>query len=153
MKGFDRERYRKGAHTVLDIQYHYVWKTKYGYPVLANDVGLRLREIIREICTAKEVRVIRGNVRSNHVHVLLNAPSHLSPSKIAQFLKGGSSYKLLREFPKLKKKYWGCHLWARGYFCNTVGAVTEDMIKKYIEDQSDVPQGFKVWDEDPDLSS
>src|SRR5208337_3403711 len=60
---------------------------------------------------------------------------------------------LLREFPALKKKYRSSHLWGRGYFCCTVGAVTEEMVKRYIEDQGDHPQGFKVWDETPTDSS
>jgi len=91
--------------------------------------------------------VVRGNVGSNHVHVLVSAPSHLSVAKIAKYLKGKSSFRLMQEFPALKKRYWGSHLWGRGYFCSTVRAVTEEMIKKYIEDQSDKPTDFKVWDE------
>ena len=149
----DSDRYRRGAHTVLDLQYHYVWKTKYGYPVLRKEVALRLRELIKEICAEKSLTIVRGNVRADHVHVLVNAPSHISVSKIAQYLKGKSSYRLQREFPDLKKKYWGSHLWSRGYFCSTVGAVTEEMVKRYIEDQSDAPQGFKVWDEESHMDS
>jgi putative transposase len=53
----------------------------------------------------------------------------------------------MQEFSILKKRYWGRHLWGRGYFCSTFGAVTEEMIKKYIENQSDEPGNFKVWDE------
>jgi len=49
----------------------------------------------------------------------------------------------VEEFPELRKRYWGQHLWARGYFCATVGAVT---IKAYIENQKwdDDDQGFKI---------
>ncbi len=54
-----------------------------------------------------------------------------------QYLKGRSSRMLQQEFPHLEKKYWGQHLWARGYFCATVGAVTEDMIKEYVEHQEE----------------
>ena len=152
---FNSDRYKRGAHTVLELQYHFVWKTKYGYPILRGDIGLRVRELIRKICVEKAITVVRGNVRADHIHVLVSAPSHLSVSKIAQFLKEKSSYRLQREFPELKKRYWGSHLWSRGYFCSTVGAVTENTIKKYIEDQSDVPEGFKVWDEEKhvDLST
>jgi putative transposase len=142
------DRYRRGAHTVLELKYHFVWKTKYGYPVLNKDVGLRLRDMLKQICAEKEIEVVRGNVRSNHVHILVSASSDMSVAKIAQYLKGKSSYRLLREFPELKKRYWGSHLWSRGYFCCTVGAVTEEMVKRYIEDQSDTPDGFKVWDEE-----
>jgi putative transposase len=142
-----KDRYARGAHTVLELKYHFVWKTKYGYPVLQGEVGLRVRDLLRTICAENDMSVVRGNVRSNHIHVLVSASSELSPAKIAQYLKGKSAYRLLREFPELKKRYWGSHLWSRGYFCCTVGAVTEEMIKRYIEDQDDVPQGFKVWDE------
>ena len=149
----ERDRYKRGAHTVLDLQYHFVWKTKYGYPVLQGDVALRVRELIKQICSEKDMVVIRGNVRANHIHVLVSGASHLSPAKMAQYLKGKSSFKLMQEFPSLKKRYWGSHLWSRGYFCSTIGAITEEMIKKYIEDQSDEPEKvFKVWDEQ-DLSS
>ena len=52
-----------------------------------------------------------------------------------------------REFRELQKRYWGRHLWARGYFGATVGAVTEEQIKQYIENQSEEADSFKVWDE------
>ncbi|MEM7494756.1 MAG: IS200/IS605 family transposase [Myxococcota bacterium] len=82
-----QDRYQRGAHTVLALEYHFVWKTKYGYPVLRGELALRLREI----CSGKEIRIVRGNVRANHVHLLVNAPSQLSVAKIAQFLKGGKA--------------------------------------------------------------
>ena len=78
---------------------------------------------------------------------LVSAPSWLSPAKMAQLLKGKSSYRLQREFPHLRKKYWGQHLWSRGYFCATVGAVTEEQIKAYIEHQDEEGSALKVWDE------
>jgi putative transposase len=64
-----------------------------------------------------------------------------------QYVKGKSSYRLQREFPKLRKKYWGRHLWSRGYFGASVGAVNETQIKQYIEAQTDDPGSFKIWDE------
>ena len=79
--------------------------------------------------------------------ILLRAPSHFSPAKIIQYLKGKSSYRLQREFRALQKTYWGRHLWGRGYFGVTVGVVTEEKIKKYIENQSDEPGSLKIWDE------
>jgi putative transposase len=149
----DRDRYVRGAHTVLELQYHFVWKTKYSYPVLRGDIALRLRDLIKEVCERQQMKVVRGNVRANHVQVLISAPSHLSPAKMAQYLKGRTAYKLMREFSELRKRYWGSHLWGRGYFCSTVGAVTEETIKRYIENQSDEPDSFKIWDEEKDSSS
>ena len=64
-----------------------------------------------------------------------------------RYRQGKSSYRLQREFRELQKTYWGRHLWARGYFGATVGAVTEEQVKQYIENQADEPRSFKVWDE------
>ena len=69
------------------------------------------------------------------MHILLSCPTDLAPSKIVQYLKGRSSHLIQDEYPELKKKYWGQHLWARGYFCATVGTVTEETVKTYIESQ------------------
>lgn len=140
------DRYRKGAHTIYDIKYHFVWKTKYGYGVLKGKLALRLRQIIREICRQRGLKVVSGNIRSNHVHLLVSCPSDLAPSRIAQHLKGKSSYRLQREFRELQKKYWGQHLWARGYFCASVGSINEEMIRQYIENQSEENEEFKIWD-------
>ncbi len=102
--------------------------------------------MIRQICAARDVTIIRGAVSPDHLHILVSAPPQLSPSKLVQFIKGRSSRLLQREFPELRKRYWGQHLWARGYFCASVGAVDEQTIKEYIEDQrwdEDV-EGFKI---------
>jgi len=142
------DRYRKGAHTIHDIKYHVVWKTKYGYGVLKGNVALRVRHIIREICERRGLKIVSGNVRANHIHLLLSCPADLAPSKMMQYLKGRSSYLLQREFRELQKQYWGQHLWSRGYFCATVGAVNEDLIMQYVENQSEEDGDFKVWDLD-----
>jgi|SRR5579863_9250367 Transposase IS200 like len=88
----------------------------------------------------------RGAVSPDHIHMLVSAPAHLAPWKMVQFIKGRSSRRLQEEFPELRKKYWGQHMWERGYFCATVGAVDEATIKAYIENQKwdEDDQGFKI---------
>ncbi len=142
--------YRKDAHTVYNIMYHYVWVTKYRYHVLTGEVALRARELIRQTCLSRNITILSGSIGKDHVHILASCPPSLSPSKIMQYIKGRSSRMLQDEFPHLKKRYWGQHLWARGYFCATSGTVTEDMIRQYIENQPlDGPEdAFKV--EKPD---
>jgi putative transposase len=88
-----------------------------------------------------------GNVGADHIHILISAPSCMSIAKIAQVLKGKSSYVLQREFRELHDRYWGRRLWVRSYFCSTVGVATEEMIKKYIAEQED-DETFKIWDKD-----
>ena len=102
--------YRHGGHTLTDIKYHVVWITKYRYQVLRGDIALRTRELLREICAAREVSIIRGAVAPDHVHMLVACPPSLGPSKLVQYLKGRSSRKLQEEFPTLRKRYWGQHL-------------------------------------------
>ncbi len=125
--------YRYGSHTVFKIEYHFVWVTKYRYHVLTDDVGLRVRELIRQTCEALEIQIVKGVVSKDHVHILVSAPPEISPSEIMRRIKGRSSLKLFEEFPELKKRYWGRHFWARGYFCSTVGEITEENIKQYLE--------------------
>ena len=96
--------------------------------------------MIRQICQAREVTIVRGAVSPDHIHLLVSAPPLMSPAKLVQYVKGKSSRRLQEDFPHLRKRYWGQHLWARGYFCATVGAVDEKMIMEYIENQK--------WDED-----
>ncbi|QQK76874.1 IS200/IS605 family transposase [Salicibibacter cibarius] len=128
--------YRKSSHTVYDIKYHVIWVTKYRYQVLRGDIAHRVRELIRQGCEARNITILQGSVGKDHIHLLLSCPPSIAPSKIMQYLKGRSSRLLQDEFPALKKRYWGQHLWARGYFCTTVGNVTEEITRNYIENQS-----------------
>jgi putative transposase len=138
--------YRKGAHTIYDIQYHFVWATKYRYHVLRGEVAERARDLIRQICMSRDIKILKGHVSVDHIHILVSCPPTLSPMKVAQYVKGASSRKLQEEFPHLKKRYWGQHLWARGYFCASVGTVTQDQIREYIEkhEQEPPPENFSI---------
>ena len=84
--------------------------TKYRYPVLGGDVGVRCRELLRETARAHEMAVHAGSINRDHVHMLLSIPPSLSVSRAVQHLKGRSSRKLLSEFGVLRKRYWGQHL-------------------------------------------
>ena len=139
-------QYNKGSHTVYDIKYHVIWVTKYRYKALYKPIASRLRELIRQGCEARGITIVRVSIGRDHVHMLIGCSPNIAPSKVVQYLKGRSSRLIQDEFPELKKKYWGQHLWARGYFCATVGSVTEETIKRYIESQelSDKEDIFKI---------
>ena len=87
-----------------------------------------------------------GTRLRDHVHLLVSCPPRLSPAKIVQYLKGRSSRVLQQEFSHLNRRYWGRHMWARGYFCATVGGVTEEQIREYIErhDQEPPDKNFSI---------
>ena len=127
--------YKAGSHTLWDCKYHIVWVTKYRYAVLSGDVGARVRELLREISRAHEMTIYAGSVNRDHVHMLIAIPPHLSVSRAVQYLKGKSSHKLLSEYATLRKRYWGQHLWGRGYWVASSGNVTDEVWKAYIENQ------------------
>lgn len=138
--------YRRSSHTVYNLHYHFVFITKYRKQVLRGDIGIRLRELIREVCRSHDINILAGHVRPDHVHLLLDAPPNISPSKIMHLIKGKTSHHLLRDFRRLGKELWGRHLWGRGFFSATSGNVTDEILASYIEHQ-DVDQqddGFKV---------
>ena len=84
---------KSGSHTIWDCKYHLVWVTKYRYPVLVGDVGLRARELLREISRSHEMSIHAGAINRDHVHLLLSIPPHLSVSRAVQYLKGKSSHR------------------------------------------------------------
>ena len=127
--------YKRGSHTIWDCKYHLVWTTKYRYPVLVGDISLRAREVLREIAQSKELQVFAGAINRDHVHMFIGIPPYLAVSRAVQHLKGKSSHQLLCEFPTLRKRYWGQHLWARGYWVASSGNVTDEVWKEYIKNQ------------------
>ena len=111
------QNYRKTSHTTYDCKYHIVWITKYRKKVLSGQVGIRVRELVIEVCKRNNVEILRGHVSRDHVHLFVSVPPHLAVSKLVQYLKGKSSYKLMQENKQLSKLFWGRPVWARGYFC------------------------------------
>lgn len=135
-------QYDKGKHCVFYHRYHLVWSTKYRYKLLRGDMQLRVREIVRQVCAENGVEILKGVVSSDHVHVFVSIPPKLAVSDLMRRIKGRTAFKLFREFPKLKKRYWGCHFWGRGYFSTTNGAITEDVVLQYLQRHIENPTGI-----------
>lgn len=135
---------RKGSHTLYDHKYHIVFCTKYGKKILKGEIALRVRDIIGRVCEDFGVEILKGNVRDNHIHVLLSVRPHHAISKIVQHMKGLSSRRLQQEYVEIRKQYWGKHFWAIGYFSATTGTVTDEMISDYIDSQTEEDDNFRV---------
>jgi len=131
--------YRHSAHATFDLKYHVIWITKYRYKILRGRIAERARDLIREVCQARDVVIMRGAISPDHIHMLLSARRiwHRQAGAVHQ---RPIVSKTARGVPGATKTVLGQHLWARGYFCATVGAVDEQTIKAYIENQK--------WDED-----
>jgi putative transposase len=126
-----------------------VWVTKYRKPVLRGEIAERVRDLIREICKANDVEILKGHISADHVHIFVSVPPHLSVSELAQSMKGKTSRKMLMEYKSLSRAFWGRHMWARGYFAASSGNVTDEVIMKYIEQQGLEPPDaeFKIDEE------
>ena len=136
---------RKNSHVQYDIEYHIVWTTKYRYRVIVGKIAERTRKLVIQSCNSMNVNIIKGSIGKEHIHLLVSCPPSLSVSKLVQQLKGKTSRTLQMEFKELRKRYWGRHLWASGYFCRSVGTVTRNIIKDYIENQEDeYDENFKI---------
>ena len=111
------------------------------YKVLIGQVQLRVRDICRQVCAENGVEIIRGVLSSDHVHMFVSIPPKLAVSDLMRKMKGCSSYKIQREFPAIRKLYWGCRFWGRGCFSTTNGAITEDIVFQHLEKHISDPTG------------
>ena len=137
-------RYRKGSHSTHDLKVHLVWCTKYRHKALQQDVACRIRDLLRQICEANDIQIVKGHVSKDHIHLYVSYPPKLSVSEMIKRLKGRSSKMIQAEFPELGAKFWGRHFWGIGYAAFSSGTVTDQMIREYLERHIDKDDGFTV---------
>jgi putative transposase len=94
---------------------------------------LRVREIIRQVCAEMGVTIVNGALSSDHVHMFVEIPPHVSVSDFVRRAKGRSSRNIQQEFDHIRKRYWGQRFWQKGYFSTTSGNVTDDIIMRYLD--------------------
>ena len=128
---------RIGSHTITRMSVHIVWVTKYRYPVLVGEVQQRARTLIIQVCDTEDVRILKGVVGKDHVHMHVEYPPKLSVSDFVKRTKGRTSRMLQLEFPHLRKRYWGKHFWAVGYGAWSTGNMTEKLVEDYLEHHRD----------------
>ena len=137
--------FRKGSHSVHDLTVHLVFSTKYRYHVLNGEVQLRCRDMIRQICDAMDIQILKGVVSKDHVHLHLSYSPRLSISEIMRRIKGRTSRRLMEEFPHLRKRYWGRHFWSIGYGAWSTGNLTESMVEEYLSHHGQEPNGPETF--------
>ncbi len=134
-------QYDTGKHCVFYRRYHLVWSTRYRYRELTGQVRLRVRDICRQVCRENGVEILRGVLSSDHVHMFVSVPPKLAISDPMRKMQGRSSHKAQREFPELRRRYWGRRFRGRGYFSTTNGAITEDIVLQYLKEHIQHPTG------------
>ena len=127
---------KHGRTCVFNINYHIVWSTKYRRKVLTPNIERRLKEILIDVGKQKgfEIEEIEVGLQ-DHVHVFVSAIPKISISYIAKMMKGISGRLLLKEFPEITKKLYNGELWNPSYYVETIGSISEEAIRKYIQNQ------------------
>ena len=127
---------RHGRTCVFYINYHIVWSTKHRRKVLTSEIETRLKGILIDVGKQKGFEIAEIEVRAkDHVHVFVSAIPKISISYIAKMMKGISGRLLLKEFPEISKELWNGELWNPSYYVETIGSISEDAIREYIQNQ------------------
>ncbi len=123
--------------SVCNINYHVVWSVKYRRKILSEEVELYLKELVRQIASDKGFTVHLFECgEGDHVHCFVSGPPKLSVTDIVKYLKGITGRKLFEQFPEIREKLWKGQLWNHSYYVETIGSVSEENIRRYIENQT-----------------
>lgn len=126
----------KARTCVYNVNYHIVWCTKYRKKILTPEIANELKQLLNEITEEKGFIIQKCEVgNEDHVHLFVSAHPKISPSYIVKMLKGISGRKLFLNHPEISENLWKGELWNNSYYLETVGSVSEEAIKKYIERQ------------------
>jgi len=119
---------------VYNVNYHIVWSVKYRHKILRDKIATRLKEIMLQVAEDKEFIIKSMEIMADHIHLFATAHPKISPFYIVKMSKGISGRLLLKEFSELKNKLRKGHLWNPSYYVETIGHISEETVKKYIED-------------------
>jgi putative transposase len=125
----------KARTCVFNANYHIVWSVKYRRVVLVDGVDQALKLILSAIADNKGFSIASMEVMPDHIHVFASAHPKISPSYIVKMLKGISGRLLFLQYPSLRAKLWRGRLWNSSFYLETIGSISEDAVKKYIENQ------------------
>ena len=128
-----KSRFKKLSHTLYECKYHIVMCPKYRHRIFTDEIAEYTKQQLYSLCRQKDlVEVLELNVMADHIHLVVSIPPKYSVSAIMGYLKGKLSIRLFQKYERLGKRYWGQHLWSRGYCVSTVG-LDEDKIRKYVK--------------------
>jgi len=126
-------RFKKLSHTIYECKYHVVFCPKYRYRVLRGEISEYCKQQIYNLCVQKDLlEILELTVQEDHVHLVISIPPKYSVSSVMGYLKGKLALRLFHHYERLGKRYWGRHLWSRGYCVSTIG-LNEDQIRKYVK--------------------
>ena len=122
------------SHTKWMCKYHIIIVPKYRRKAIFGKIKETIRDIIKQLCGYKGVKIIEGHIMNDHIHLLLMIPPKISVSSFMGYLKGKSSLMIFEKHANLKYKYGNRHFWCEGYYVSTVG-LNEATVRQYIQNQ------------------
>jgi putative transposase len=122
------------SHTKWECKYHIVWIPKYRKKRLFWELRCELGPVLRELACHRESEILEGQIRVDHVHILISIPPKYAVSQVVGYIKGKSAIHIARNYVGKRRNFKGQHFWARGYYVSTVG-IDEDVIREYIRHQ------------------
>lgn len=127
----DRSQLDKFCHSIGQNWYHVVLVTQRRRRVFQWQITNTIaHEAIEYVCEKHRISIFTKEVTDNHVHLFVNCPPNLSIRELIRILKGGSSYRIRKKYLSLKKYE---RLWSRGSMYRSLGSVSADIVKKYID--------------------
>lgn len=127
------DRWKQNNTCVFNTSYHLIWCPKYRRKVLVGKIETRLKQLIQQKAKELNVEIGKMEVMPDHVHLFIKARPVHSPQYLVSQFKGFTSHELRKEFSELKRKL--PTLWTRSYYVESIGHISESIIKKYIEEQ------------------
>jgi len=126
---------RTGRHCVFELYAHLVFVPKYRKNVFDSKALLLIEDYFKKVCTDFESKLIEFNGESDHLHCVVQYPPKVALAKLVNSLKGASSRKLRKYYPKIQKNYFKNVLWSPSYCAVSCGGAPLDIIKSYVEKQ------------------
>lgn len=126
-------RYRRNAGSVYSLKYHLVWCSKYRRNVLVGTIADELRSLICQKAQELGVTIEALEIMPDHVHLFIESDPTEAPQRLANQFKGYTSRILRLKFPQLRSRIPS--LWSRSYYVGSIGHVSEETVKRYIEMQ------------------
>ena len=127
------DRWTCSNTSVHNINYHLIWCTKYRKPLLSGSIEARLKELLYNKAADINVSVKALEIMPDYVHIFVHCTPVWSAHMLVQQFKGATSRILRNEFPMLRSRV--PTLWTRSYYAESVGHISEAVIRRYIEDQ------------------
>ena len=130
------DKYNTLNHCKFLLQYHIIWCPKFRFNVLKNGIDESLKSILFKISDRYGYEIKEIEVMPDHIHIFISTKPTVAPSDVVRTLKSISAIELFKQYSELKKFYSRCgSLWSKGYFASSVGNVSEETVRRYIQEQ------------------